>query len=177
MLNQLNGVSVKAIIIELTDGTMIYKEAPQMGLTVEAIVNSPPPKIEAAVVEPVVEPEPESVVEPPKKKRGGGRRKKAAAEQPVEKPVEKPKPSEQMGKPQDERLKVCIPLVECKGVALYEKKGGGHFMVAIYKSGVHRNGTPWYKLLFVSKDEEWAYSTLKDGFYGSPAKMSAIEWF
>lgn len=192
-------LKVKSLLIELEDGTLMYRESPLLNLAgpaPEPVAEKPakrrrgrPRKVKAepvaelvseAVVEPVVEAEPVAVAEPvaeavvePAKRRGGRRKKAEAQPEASAAPVAE---CEEKTDKRNERM-VFIPLEECKGVAYYRKKDGGSMLVAIRSSGTKKNGTPWYRLMFTSKNEQWAFFENAYGFFGSPAKMSGITYF
>ena len=108
-----------------------------------------------------------TVVEKPKAKRG--RPRKVQAE---------PKPkAEVLPEPKAEKKPhICVPLNECAGLLVYTKKDGSDMVVAIYKHGEKKNGTPWYLCLFISRDNQWAYSYSKPWF-SAENKIKEIEFF
>ena len=116
-------------------------------------------------------------VEPPAlpapKKRGRPRKTTAVVAEPI---IAEPVVAEPVDSTQRKRKpRIIVPLNECKGLLLYRGKKG-EFMCAIYKTGTNKQGKPWYLLLFVSKDEKWAY-TMDKPFFASADKIVAIEWF
>ena len=144
-----NGVRVKSMIIELEDGSMIYKEAPLIHQSPEAIVFEAPeePALieEAAIEEPTIE----QPNDPPSKKRGW-RKPKAGTY-------------------------IKVPLSECKGVACYTTAKGKEMAVAIYKTGT-KNGKKWYKLLYVSNCSQFGQHPT-GGFFGKADSLSDVVWF
>jgi hypothetical protein len=145
-----NGVRVKSMIIELEDGSMIYKEAPLAHTSPTPIVIEAPEEpalIEAELEEPTIE---QPVNDPPSKKRGWRRSKK-------------------------EGTYIKVPLRECKGVACYTTAAGREMQVVIYKTG-QTKGRNWYKLLYLSECTKFGQHPT-GGFFGKEASLSAINWF
>lgn len=166
LAEMLRGRGVKSILVELEDGEMVFLDMkktmalPAPETATEPVVEETEPPVAVVVEEePMIEAEAtvvDTVEKKPFRRRRGGR--KAS------------------GKPTG-KLAICVPLHECMGAASYEGSRGW-FDVAIYDSGTKRNGERWYKLLFVSKDKDWAFhSTLRGGFTGNPDKMKDITWF
>ena len=148
----INGLRIRSMIIELEDGSMIYKEAPLIHQSPEAIVFEAPeePALieEAAIEAPTIE---EPVNDPPSNKKRGWRKAKTGTY-------------------------IKIPIDKCEGIAAYTAKTGREMIVVIYKSGVKENGTKWYKLLFLSKCENFGEHT-EGGFWGVPSRLSDFKWF
>ena len=147
-----NGVRVKSMIIELEDGSMIYKEAPLIHHSEPIVFDAPEEpalieEVQAATEEPTIE----QPNDPPSNKKKGWRKSKKA-----------------------NYLK--IPIGKCEGIAAYTAKTGREMIVVIYKSGVKENGAKWYKLLFLSKCENFGEHT-EGGFWGVPSRLSDFKWF
>jgi hypothetical protein len=148
----INGLRVKSIIMELEDGSLIYKEAPLIHQSPEPIVIEAPEEpalIEAELEEPTIE---EPVNDPPSNKKRGWRRSKK------------------------EGTYIKIPIKDCEGIAAYTAKTGREMIVVIHKSGTKANGTKWYKLLFLSKCEGFGEHPT-GGFWGIPSRLSDFKWF
>jgi hypothetical protein len=144
-----NGVRVKSMIIELEDGSMIYKQAPAVHHNEPIVFDAPEePALIEETVEPVVE-EP-TINDPPSNKKRGWRKPKKGT-----------------------YLKV--PLSECKGVACYTTAAGREMQVVIYKTG-QTKGRNWYKLLYLSECTKFGQHPT-GGFFGKEASLSAVNWF
>lgn len=145
-----NGVRVKSMIIELEDGSMIYKEAPLIHQSPEAIVIENPEEpalIEAELEEPTIE---EPVNDPPSNKKRGWRKAKTGTY-------------------------IKIPIGQCEGIASYTTAKGKEMAVAIYKTGT-KNGKKWYKLLYVSNCSQFGQHPT-GGFFGKADSLSDVTWF
>ena len=145
-----NGVRVKSMIIELEDGSMIYKEAPLIHRSPEPIViETEEPELieEAAIEEPTIE---EPVNDPPSNKKRGWRKAKTGTY-------------------------IKIPIGQCEGIASYTTAKGKEMVVAIYKTGT-KNGKKWYKLLYVSNCSQFGQHPT-GGFFGKADSLSDVTWF
>ncbi len=69
-----------------------------------------------------------------------------------------------------------VPLSDCLGVAAYDKADGTTMDVAIYQTGLRKDSSRWYLLLFISEDMNTA-SHDSGGFPGKAEKMHDINWF
>ena len=147
----INGLRVRSMIIELEDGSMIYKEAPLIHQSPEAIVFEAPeePALieEAAIEEPTIE---EPVNDPPSNKKRGWRKAKTGTY-------------------------IKIPIGQCEGIASYTTAKGKEMAVAIYKTGT-KNGKKWYKLLYVSNCSQFGQHPT-GGFFGKADSLSDVTWF
>lgn len=146
----INGLRVKSIIMELEDGSLIYKEAPLIHQSPEPIVIEAPEEpalIEAELEEPTIE---EPVNDPPSNKKRGWRKARTGTY-------------------------IKVPLSECEGVASYTTAKGNEMAVVIYKTGT-KNGRKWYKLLYLSKCSQFGQHPT-GGFFGKEASLSEITWF
>ncbi len=180
---------IKSLIAVLEDGSMLlYNNPVDFQQNQNAEVFNPTGLIIDSTAQPVIQPQTTTVetetVTTPKRRRGRPRKTQTPVETTAQTVVETtaPAPAQSTeakanGKPS--RMAICIPLTECLGVASYKKKdGNGCFDVAIYKTGNKRNGKKWFKLLFVSKDNEWAYhQTDRNGFWGKEENIVDIMMF
>jgi hypothetical protein len=140
------------MLIELEDGSMIYKEAPLIHKSPEAIVIEPDQpdlieEVQATIEEPTIE---QPVNDPPSTKKRGWRKPKAGTY-------------------------IKVPLSECKGVACYTTAAGKEMQVVIYKTG-QTKGRNWYKLLYLSECTKFGQHPT-GGFFGKEASLSAVNWF
>jgi hypothetical protein len=147
-----NGVRVKSMIIELEDGSLIYKEAPLIHRSPEPIVieTEEPELIEETVEAAIEEPTIEQPNDPPSNKKKGWRKAKTGTY-------------------------IKIPIGQCEGIASYTTAKGKEMAVAIYKTGT-KNGKKWYKLLYVSNCSQFGQHPT-GGFFGKADSLSDVTWF
>lgn len=147
----INGLRVRSMIIELEDGSMIYKEAPLIHQSPEAIVFEAPeePALieEAAIEAPTIE---EPINDPPSNNKRGWRKAKTGTY-------------------------IKIPIGQCEGIASYTTAKGKEMAVAIYKTGT-KKGKKWYKLLYVSSCSQFGQHPT-GGFFGKADSLSDVTWF
>jgi hypothetical protein len=146
----INGLRVRSMIIELEDGSMIYKEAPLIHHNEPIVFDAPeePALIEEAAIEaPTIE---EPVNDPPSNKKRGWRKAKTGTY-------------------------IKIPIGQCEGIASYTTAKGKEMAVAIYKTGT-KNGKKWYKLLYVSNCSQFGQHPT-GGFFGKADSLSDVTWF